>query len=36
MDLQETGWDVMEWIYLVQNRDWWQAFVNTVLRLRLL
>jgi hypothetical protein len=21
MDLQEVGWEVMDWIYLAQNRD---------------
>jgi hypothetical protein len=24
----------MEWIYLVQDRDWWRALVNTVMKLR--
>jgi hypothetical protein len=29
MDLRETGWDGMNWIDLVQNRDQWKALVNT-------
>jgi hypothetical protein len=34
MDLRETGWDGMDWIYLAQNRDQWRALVNTVMNLR--
>jgi hypothetical protein len=30
MDLREIGWDVMDWIHLAQDRDWWQVVVNTV------
>jgi hypothetical protein len=33
MDLREVGWGGMEWIYLVQDRDWWGALVNMVLRM---
>jgi hypothetical protein len=29
MDLTETGWGGMDWIYLAQDRDQWQALVNT-------
>jgi hypothetical protein len=34
MNLRETGWDGMDWIYLTQNRDQWRALVNTVMNLR--
>jgi hypothetical protein len=30
MDLEETGWKGVEWIYLGQERDWWRAVVNAV------
>jgi hypothetical protein len=33
MDLRETGWDGMDWIDLVQNRDHWRAPVNAVMNL---
>jgi hypothetical protein len=33
MDLREIGWDVMDWIHLVQDRDQWMALVNTVMNL---
>jgi hypothetical protein len=32
MDLQEEGWGV-DWIDLAQDRDRWQALVNTVMSL---
>jgi hypothetical protein len=34
MDLREIGWDGMDWIDLVQDRDRWKALVNTVINLR--
>jgi hypothetical protein len=34
MDLRERGWDGMDWIDLVQDRDQWTALVNTVMNLR--
>jgi hypothetical protein len=34
MDLREIGWDDMDWIDLVQDRDQWRALVNTVMNLR--
>jgi hypothetical protein len=34
MDLRETGWDGMDWIYIAQDRDQWSALVNTVMYLR--
>jgi hypothetical protein len=30
MDLRESGWDGMDWINLVQDRDQWRAVVNMV------
>ena len=34
MDLQEVGCEGMDWIDLAQDRDRWQALVNTVMNLR--
>jgi hypothetical protein len=34
MDLRETGWDGMDWIDLVEDRNKWEALVNTVMNLR--
>jgi hypothetical protein len=36
MDIRETGWGSVEWNQLAQNRDRWQALVNTVMNLRVL
>jgi hypothetical protein len=36
MDLREIGWDGMDWIDMVQDRDQWMALVNTVMNLRVL
>jgi hypothetical protein len=33
-DLREIGWDGIDWIELVQDRDQWRALVNTVMNLR--
>jgi hypothetical protein len=33
MDLREIGWKDMNWIHLAQDRDQWQAVVNTVMKL---
>jgi hypothetical protein len=27
-------WEVVDWIYLVQDRDQWQALVNMVMNLQ--
>jgi hypothetical protein len=34
MDLREIGWDGMDWIELIQDRDKWRSLVNTVMNLR--
>jgi len=34
MDPREIVWEVVYWIHLSQDRDWWQAVVNTVMILR--
>jgi hypothetical protein len=34
MDLREIGWDGVEWIDMVEDRDQWRALVNTVLNLQ--
>jgi hypothetical protein len=36
MNLKDIGWDCMDWIDLVQDRDQWRAFVNTVINLLVL
>jgi hypothetical protein len=33
MDLREIGWEVVDWIYLTQDRDQWRAVANTVMNL---
>jgi hypothetical protein len=34
MDLQEEGWDGVDWIDMAQDRDRWRALVNAVMNLR--
>jgi hypothetical protein len=34
MDLKETGWEVVYWRHLVQDRDQWVDLVNTITKLR--
>jgi hypothetical protein len=34
MDLREIGFGDVDWIHLTQDRDRWQAVVNTVMNLR--
>jgi hypothetical protein len=36
MDIREIGWGSVDWIQLAQDRDRWQAVVNTVMNLRVL
>jgi hypothetical protein len=33
MDLREIGWDGMEWVNLVEDRDQWRDLVNMVMNL---
>jgi len=33
MDLREVSWEGVDWIHLTQDRDQWQAVVNTVMDL---
>jgi hypothetical protein len=33
VDLREIGWVGMDWIDLAQNREYWKALVNTVMKL---
>jgi hypothetical protein len=32
LDFKEVGWDGMDWIDLIQDRDQWRALVNTAMR----
>jgi hypothetical protein len=34
MDLQEVGWEDVDWINKAQDRDRWRAVVNVVMNLR--
>jgi hypothetical protein len=34
MDLQEIGWEGVNWMNMAQDMDQWRAFVNTVMKLR--
>jgi hypothetical protein len=34
VDLQEIGWEGMDWIDLAQDRDRWRTLVNAVMNLR--
>jgi hypothetical protein len=34
MDIQEVGWDGMEWTDLARDVDRWRALVNRVMKLR--
>jgi hypothetical protein len=33
-DLREMGWEVVDWIFVTQDRNQWQDLVNTVMNLR--
>jgi hypothetical protein len=34
MDLQEVGWEGVEWIDMAQDRDRWRAVVSAVMNLQ--
>jgi hypothetical protein len=36
MDLEEVGWEAVDWIHLAEERDECPAVVNTVMNLRVL
>ena len=36
MNLEEIGINTKNWVDLVQDRDYWRAFVNAALNLRVL
>jgi hypothetical protein len=34
MDLQEVGWEGVDWIDMAEDRDRWRAVVNAVMNVR--
>jgi hypothetical protein len=34
MDIQEVGWEGVDWIDMAQDRERWWALVNAVMNLR--
>jgi hypothetical protein len=34
MDLRKIGWEGVDWMHLVQDRDQWWAVVNTAMNIR--
>jgi hypothetical protein len=34
MEVRERGWEGVDWMHLVQDRDQWQVLVNTVMNLQ--
>jgi hypothetical protein len=34
MDIQEVGWEGIDWIEVALDRDRWRAVVNAVMNLR--
>jgi hypothetical protein len=36
MDFRQIDWGSVDWIQLAEDRDRWQALVNTVMNLRVL
>jgi hypothetical protein len=35
INLKEIGWEGVDWIHPCQNRDWWQASLNTVMNVQI-
>jgi hypothetical protein len=35
MELRKVGWESVDWIPLAQDKEEWQAVVNTVMNLRI-
>jgi hypothetical protein len=33
MDIQDVGWEGMDWIELAQDMDRWRALLNVVIKL---
>jgi hypothetical protein len=34
MDIRGIGWEIVDWLHLAEDRDQWQALLNTVMNLR--
>jgi hypothetical protein len=34
MDLREIEWEVVDWVHLAEDREYWRGFVNMVTKLR--
>jgi hypothetical protein len=34
MNVREIGWEIVDWMHLVQNWDQWQALVDMVIYLQ--
>jgi hypothetical protein len=34
MGPREVGWEVSDWMHVIQNKDQWRAPLNTVMNLR--
>jgi hypothetical protein len=35
MDLWEIEWEVVDWMHVAQDRDWWQVLMNTIMNLQI-